>query len=238
MHMFAAHNNFHGGHGIVGGHVPLATGMGFASRYEERGEVTICFLGEGAMNQGAFYESLNLASLWDLPVIYVIENNKYAMGTSLERASATVDLASKAAGFNMPGVVVDGMDVAAMWTCIGEAADRARNDNRPTLIEAQCYRYRGHSMSDPAKYRTKNEVDDFKTRDPIVMGVTTLLAEGWATEEEVKSWDKEAKAVAADAAEFAAASPEPDLKDVAEYVYKEPMQWRADEATTPHLRDH
>jgi pyruvate dehydrogenase E1 component alpha subunit len=237
MHMFAPENRFHGGHGIVGGHIPLATGMGFASSYEGRDDATLCFFGDGALNQGAFYESLNLASLWDLPVIYLIENNAYAMGTPLSRASAISDLSTKAKAFGMHGEVVDGMDVAATWQTVGEAIKRAREEKRPTLLEVRCYRFRGHSMSDPAKYRSSEEVAEKKAGDPIVLAVNTLLDRGWATEEEIKAWDQEAKGNAADASEFAEASPEPDLKDLGAYVYANPQQWRPDEATTPHERD-
>lgn len=237
MHMFAADAGFHGGHGIVGGHIPLATGFGFASKYEQRGEVTLCFFGEGALNQGAFYESLNLASLWSLPVVYIVENNRYAMGTSLERASAVTDLYKKADGFGMHGEYVDGMDAAKTFQVVSEAVDRARGDSRPTFIEARCYRYRGHSMSDPAKYRSKEEVEDYKQVDPILLVSRTLQHREWATEDELEAWDDEAKEVAADAATFALDSPQPRLEDVGRYVYAEPLQWRPDDATTPHRRD-
>ena len=236
MHMFAAEQNFHGGHGIVGAHVPLATGFGFASVYKDAGEVSLCYLGEGAMNQGAFYESLNLASLWKLPCIYVIENNQYGMGTSLDRASAISELHTKAAAFGMTGVSVDGMDVAKMWEVVGDAAARARDERKPTLIEARCYRYRGHSMSDPQKYRSKEEVDERKLQDPILRAQKTLEDRGWATAAEFKAWDREAKDVAADSSEFARESPEPRLEDLAEYVYKDPMGWTPTNHTTPHVR--
>ena len=237
MHMFAREHGMHGGHGIVGAHIPLATGFGWASRYEKRGDVTLCFFGEGALNQGAFYESLNLASLWHLPVVYIVENNRYAMGTSLERASAVVDLYKKAEGFGMPGVAVDGMDVTKMWQATQEAVDRARTEMRPTFIEARCYRYRGHSMSDPAKYRTKEEVADYKQVDPVLLAERTLHDRGWATEEETEAWDDEARDAAADAADFADGSPQPRLEDVGEYVYRTPLQWHPTEGTTPHHRD-
>ncbi|MCA9513350.1 MAG: pyruvate dehydrogenase (acetyl-transferring) E1 component subunit alpha [Myxococcales bacterium] len=237
MHMFAADKGFHGGHGIVGGHIPLATGIGWASRYEKRGEVVVCFFGEGALNQGAFYESLNLAALWKLPVVYIVENNRYAMGTSLERASAVVDLYKKADAFGMPGVVVDGMDVSLVHKTVKEAADRAREESIPTFIEARCYRFRGHSMSDPAKYRTNEEVEERKLSDPIVLVAATLKKRGWATDEELEAWDDAAKEAAADASDFAIESPQPDLKDVGRYVYAEPLQWSPDAHTTPHVRD-
>ncbi|MEZ4269220.1 MAG: pyruvate dehydrogenase (acetyl-transferring) E1 component subunit alpha [Myxococcota bacterium] len=236
MHMFNAEERFHGGHGIVGGHIPLATGFAFASAYEQKGDVSICFFGEGAMNQGAFYESLNLASLWKLPAIYVIENNQYAMGTPLSRASAISDLASKASAFGMEGEVVDGMDVTLVHACIARAAKRAREERRPTLIEARCYRFRGHSMSDPAKYRTKDEVDERKEHDPISLATNTLLQREWASADEIEAWDAEAKETAADASEFAIDSPQPSVSDLGRYVYAEPLGWTPDEAMTPHVR--
>jgi len=241
MHMFAVEQGFHGGHGIVGAHIPLAAGFGFASKYEQRGEVTVCFFGEGALNQGAFYESLNLASLWDLPVVFICENNRYAMGTALERASAVSDLYTKADAFGMAGDVVNGNDVTLTWECVKKAVDRARNESRPTFIEARCYRYRGHSMSDPAKYRTRDEVNEQKALDPLLLAENTLVDRGWATEDEITAWDKEAKAAAADASDFAIESPEPDLKDIGEYVYANPQQWAPDRYTFPHdpkTREH
>jgi pyruvate dehydrogenase E1 component alpha subunit len=237
MHMFAAEAGFHGGHGIVGAHIPLATGMGWASRYEQRGEVTLCFFGEGALNQGAFYESLNLASLWKLPVVYVVENNKYAMGTAVERASAYTELWKKAEGFAMQGVLLDGMDVARTYATMSEAIERARTESLPTFIEARCYRFRGHSMSDPAKYRTTQEVEIVKQTDPIALCRASLLHLGWATESELESWDEEATEVSAEAASFAKDSPQPRLEDVGLYVYANEMGWRPDEATFPHHRD-
>lgn len=236
MHMFSAEHAYHGGHGIVGAHIPLATGMGWATKYQGRDDVTLCFFGEGALNQGAFYESLNLASLWSLPVIFVVENNKYAMGTALERASAVTDLWKKAEGFAMDGVLLDGMDVAQTWKIIGEAMARARTQMRPTFVEARCYRFRGHSMSDPAKYRTSAEVDDFKQVDPIALCRASLLHFAWATEEELETIDEEALDAAADAASFALASPQPRLEDVGDWVYANPQGWRPDEATFPHTR--
>lgn len=237
MHMFAAEQGFHGGHGIVGAHIPLATGMGWAARYQGRDDVTLCFFGEGALNQGAFYESLNLASLWKLPVIYIVENNKYAMGTALERASALTELWKKAEGFAMPGVLLDGMDVARTFVAVEAAIAQARAEMRPTFIEARCYRFRGHSMSDPAKYRTQQEVEDFKQADPIQLCRASLLHKGWATEAELEAWDEAALEEAADAASFAKDSPQPRLEDVGLYVYADDMGWRPDEATFPHRRD-
>lgn len=237
MHMFAKESGFHGGHGIVGAHIPLAVGMAWASKYETRGEVTLCFFGEGALNQGAFYESLNLAALWKLPVVFIVENNRYAMGTSLERASAETALWKKAEGFAMPGVWLDGMDVAATHRTVKEAVDRARNESMPTFIEARCYRYRGHSMSDPAKYRTREEVEDYKQADPLTLCRNALLHHGWATEAELEAWDEEALDAARDSAEFAKDSPQPDLGDVGRYVYVDTLGMTPEDATFPHSRN-
>ncbi|MFO0751456.1 MAG: thiamine pyrophosphate-dependent enzyme [Myxococcota bacterium] len=237
MHMFAAGDGFHGGHGIVGAHIPLATGMGFASKFQGKDDVTLCFFGEGALNQGAFYESLNLASLWSLPVVFIVENNKYAMGTALERASAVTDLWKKAEGFAMPGVLLDGMDVAQTWKVIAEAVTRARAEMRPTFVEARCYRFRGHSMSDPAKYRTSQEVDAFKQVDPIALCKASLIHFEWATEAECEAWDEAASDAAADAASFALESPQPRLEDIGDWVYSNPQTWSPDEATFAHRRD-
>ena len=234
MHMFAAASGFHGGHGIVGAHIPLATGMGFAAKYQGKQDVALCFFGEGALNQGAFYESLNLAALWKLPVVYIVENNKYAMGTSLERASAVTDLWKKAEGFAMPGVLLDGMDVAQTWKVIGEAIARARDESMPTFIEARCYRFRGHSMSDPAKYRTSQEVEDFKSIDPITLVHNSLVHHGFATAAECEAWDEAASEAAADAASFAKDSPQPRVEDIGMYVYANEQGWSPDEATFPH----
>lgn len=237
MHMFAAEHGFHGGHGIVGAHIPLAAGFAWASRYENRGDVTLCYFGEGALNQGAFYESLNLASLWDLPVVFIVENNKYAMGTALERASAQTELWKKAEGFRMDGLLVDGMDVAKTYEVIGSAIKKAREEGRPSFVEARCYRFRGHSMSDPAKYRTQQEVETYKQVDPIELCKGSLLHFGWATADELERWDEEATDAAADAASFAKDSPEPRLEDVGLYVYANEEGWRPDDATFPHRRD-
>jgi pyruvate dehydrogenase E1 component alpha subunit len=237
MHFFDAETNFMGGWGIVGGHLALAAGAAFKSKYTGDGRVSICFFGEGAMNQGAFYESLNLASLWKLPAVFVIENNQYAMGTPLSRASAISDLASKASAFGMEGEVVDGMDVTLVHACIARAAKRAREERRPTLVEARCYRFRGHSMSDPAKYRTKDEVEERKTHDPIALASHTLVAEGWATQDELDAWDEAAKEAAADASEFAIDSPQPGIAELGSYVYADPLGWKRDDAMTPHVRE-
>lgn len=237
LHMIDTELGFLGANGIVGGGIPLATGAGLQLKRTGVRDVAVSFFGDGATNEGAFHESLNLASLWKLPVIYIVENNKYAMGTALERASALTELWKKAEGFAMPGVLLDGMDVARTFVAVEAAIAQARAEMRPTFIEARCYRFRGHSMSDPAKYRTQQEVEDFKQADPIQLCRASLLHKGWATEAELEAWDEAALEEAADAASFAKDSPQPRLEDVGLYVYADDMGWRPDEATFPHRRD-
>src|SRR2546422_3000260 len=174
MHLFDTSVNFLGGHAIVGGQIPLATGLAFASKYRETDQVTLCFFGEAAANQGAFHESLNLAQLWKLPCIYVCENNQYGMGTSLERAMSVQSIAQKACAYEIASEFVDGMDVMAMRHATKRAVERARKDYLPTLIEARTYRYMGHSMSDPGNYRTRAEIEKYQERDPIKLFAATL----------------------------------------------------------------
>jgi pyruvate dehydrogenase E1 component alpha subunit len=211
MHLYSKEHNFLGGWGIVGGQIPLATGVGWASKYRGEDRVCLCFLGEAAVNQGAFHESLNMAALWKLPVIYIVENNRFGMGTAWERASSLYDIAQKAHAYDMPSAVADGMNVLAMYETVKEAVDRARADNVPTLIEARCYRFMGHSMSDPVHgvYRTKEEVEEQKGKDPIRNFIDQLQEEELLTEEELKALDQRAHEEVDDAAEFADASPEP-----------------------------
>ena len=211
MHMFSREKGFYGGHGIVGGQVPLGTGLAFAHQYEGDEGVCFCYLGDGAVNQGQVYESFNMAALWKLPVIYVIENNKYGMGTSVERASAKTELAERGAAYGIPGETVDGMDVLAMREAGARAASHARSGKGPYILEAKTYRYRGHSMSDPAKYRSKEEVSKMRTEhDPIDQVKARLLEQGLIDEAGLKEIDRVVKAVVSEAAEFAQNSPEPD----------------------------
>ncbi len=220
MHMFSAEHDFFGGHGIVGAWVPIGTGLAFANRYRGDDKVCFTFLGDGAVNQGQVYEAFNMAELWKLPVVYVIENNEYAMGTSVERASAETHLFRRGASFNIPGEEVDGMDIEAVRDAASRAADWARSGKGPYILEMKTYRYRGHSMSDPAKYRTREEVDAVrKTRDPIDHLRDKLEARGFADEAAIKAIDAEVKTIIADAAEFARTAPEPDLKDLYTDVY-------------------
>jgi pyruvate dehydrogenase E1 component alpha subunit len=211
MHMFSREKNFFGGHGIVGAQVPIGTGLGFAHRYKEDGGVCLTFLGDGAINQGQVYESFNMAALWKLPVVYVIENNKYGMGTSVERAAAGKDLNLRGQAYGIPGQKVDGMDVMAVRAAADKALAYARTGKGPYILEALTYRYRGHSMSDPAKYRSKEEVAKMRQEhDPIDHLRAKLLDGGHADENALKNIDREVKEIVAEAAEFAQASPEPD----------------------------
>ncbi|MDR3438278.1 pyruvate dehydrogenase (acetyl-transferring) E1 component subunit alpha [Telmatospirillum sp.] len=215
MHMFSREKRFFGGHGIVAAQVPLGTGLAFAHKYNGDGGVCLCYLGDGAVNQGQVYESFNMASLWKLPVIYVIENNKYAMGTSVERSVANVDLYRRGGAYNIPGQQVDGMDVLAVKAAGLEAVAHARAGEGPYILEMKTYRYRGHSMSDPAKYRTKEEVAKMREQhDPIDQLRKKLLDDKLVTEELLKEMDRDVKAVVSQAADFAQASPEPDPSEL------------------------
>jgi pyruvate dehydrogenase E1 component alpha subunit len=223
MHLFSAEHNFLGGWGIVGGQMPLAIGVGWAIKYRNEDKVCLCFMGEAAVNQGAFHESLNMAALWGLPVIFIVENNQYGMGTAWHRAASLVDIAHKGQAYDMPAAVADGMDVLAMRRTVQEAVDRARTSRLPTLIEARCYRYMGHSMSDPVHgvYRTKEEVEEEKGRDPIRAFIEQLQDAGLLTEDELLALDERAHAASNDAAEFADRSPEPGPEALYRDVYAE-----------------
>jgi pyruvate dehydrogenase E1 component alpha subunit len=221
MHMFARDKKFYGGHGIVGACAPLGTGLGFAHKYREDGGVSLCYFGDGATNQGQVYESFNMAALWKLPVVYIIENNKYGMGTSIERAAAGTELYRRGEAYGIPGEQVDGMDVLAVREAGGEAVAHAR-ERGPIILEALTYRYRGHSMSDPAKYRTREEVQGVRTeRDPIDRLRKLMIDEGTADEETFKTIDKDIRAVVNEAASFAQDSPEPDPEELYTDVYLE-----------------
>ena len=221
MHMFDVPTGFYGGHGIVGAQVALGTGLAFAGKYRGDDSVAFVYFGDGASNQGQVYESFNMAQLWKLPVIYIIENNQYAMGTSIERSSSTTELYMRGASFGIPGEQVDGMDVLAVRDATAKAVERARAGEGPYILEVKTYRYRGHSMSDPAKYRSKEEVDEVKkTRDPIDH-LKMLLSAAKATDEELKAIDAEIKAIVAEAVQFAQESPEPDPSELYTDVYVE-----------------
>ncbi|MGE3624470.1 MAG: pyruvate dehydrogenase (acetyl-transferring) E1 component subunit alpha [Bdellovibrionales bacterium] len=214
MHMFSREKNFFGGHGIVGAQVPIGTGLAFAHKFKQDKGVCVTYLGDGAVNQGQVAESFNMAALWKLPVVYVIENNKYGMGTSQERASAG-ELYKRGEPFGIPGMQIDGMNVLRVYEAAQEALDRARTGKGPVLLEMITYRYRGHSMSDPAKYRTKEEVEEWRAQhDPIDTLRNRMIKEGVATEDSLKSIEREIKEIVAEAAEFAQSSPEPDPSEL------------------------
>jgi pyruvate dehydrogenase E1 component alpha subunit len=215
MHMFSREKNFFGGHGIVGAQVPLGTGLAFSNKYRGTDRVCLTYFGDGAANQGQVYESFNMAELWKLPVVYVIENNQYAMGTSVERSSAETKLHKRGLSFNIPGEEVDGMDVSAVRNAGVKAVEWCRKGNGPIILEMKTYRYRGHSMSDPAKYRTREEVDSMReNRDPIEHVKHILVSGEIATEDDLKTLDKDIRAIVNHAAEFAQTSAEPDLTEL------------------------
>jgi len=215
MHMFSREKKFYGGHGIVGAQVPLGTGLAFANKYRGNKGVCLTYFGDGAANQGQVYESFNMAELWKLPVVYIIENNQYAMGTSVARSSALTDFSKRGVSFNIPGKQVDGMDVEAVAAAGAEAIAWCRGGNGPIILEMKTYRYRGHSMSDPAKYRTREEVSEVREkRDPIEHFGQKLIERGLCSEDDLKMIDKEVKARVVEAAEFSTESPEPGVAEL------------------------
>jgi pyruvate dehydrogenase E1 component alpha subunit len=223
MHMFDRQLGFLGGHGIVGAHIPIAAGVGFAIKYRGGDQVITCFMGEAAVNNGAFHEALNMAALWKLPCIFIIENNRYGMGTAIERASAINDIYKRGASYDMPRDVVDGQDVHAVREHIGKAIERARRDSSPTLLEIRTYRFMGHSMSDAVSgtYRTKEELEEYLKRDPITLLRTRMEEAGEITADEVTQMDDDIKQVVQDAIDFADASPELPLEALMEDVLVE-----------------
>jgi len=215
MHMFSREKNFFGGHGIVGAQVPIGTGLAFAQKYRGEDSVTFCYLGDGAVNQGQVYESFNMAALWALPVVYVVENNKYGMGTSVERASSNVELYRRGQAYGIPGMQIDGMDVVHVQEQAAAMVADVRAGKGPCVLEMQTYRYRGHSMSDPAKYRSKEEVSRMRQEhDPIDHAKSLLMERGVADEAALKEIDREIKAIVGEAADFAQASAEPDAAEL------------------------
>ena len=224
MHLFDRDKGLLGGHAIVGGHIPLATGVAFGIKYEQRRQVVVCFFGEAAVNIGAFHESLNMAALWKLPCVYVVENNRYGMGTAIERASAIYDIAARACAYDMASETVDGMDVLAVRDVVGRAVNLARTENEPTLIEARCYRFMGHSMSDPVHghYRTKEEVEEQKLQDPIKTYFEHLKQQGLIDQPGLEAIDKDVRDVVEQAIQYADASPEPSGDALYEDVYRVP----------------
>jgi pyruvate dehydrogenase E1 component alpha subunit len=212
MHLFDASLGFLGGHGIVGGHIPLTTGMAFASKYRNEGRVAVCYFGEAAVNNGAFHEALNMAALWKLPAIYICENNRYGMGTALERASAIYDISERACSYDMANEVVDGQDVLAVYRAMERAVRRGREETQPTLLEIRTYRFMGHSMSDPihGHYRTREEVEEHRKRDPILVWSEQLKSTGQIDDRGIKALDAEVISEVEDAYQFADAAPDPE----------------------------
>lgn len=229
MHLFSKEYRFFGGHGIVGGQIPLGAGIAFADKYNGNKRVTLCYMGDGAVRQGALHEAFNMAMLWKLPVIFIIENNNYAMGTSVERTSNVHDLYKIGLGYEMPSFQVDGMSCEAFHDAVAEAADRARKGEGPTLLEAKTYRYRGHSMSDPAKYRTKEEVEEYKSKDPIEQVLSVIAKNKWMNESDIEALEAKVKAIVDESVQFAEDSPFPEAHELYEDVY---MQ-----SDYPYLKD-
>lgn len=221
MHMFSKEHNFFGGHGIVGGQIPLGAGIAFAEQYNGTGNVCVCYMGDGAVRQGSLNEAFNMAMLWKLPVIFVCENNGYAMGTSVQRTTNVLDIHKIGEAFDMPNAAVDGMTVEAVHDAIEEAVTRARKGDGPTFLEIRTYRYRGHSMSDPAKYRTKEEVEEYKSQDPIEKVKDTILKNKWLTQKQLDEIEAKIEAVVAESVEFAENSPLPSPDEIYNDVYQE-----------------
>ncbi|ADK79736.1 pyruvate dehydrogenase (acetyl-transferring) E1 component subunit alpha [Sediminispirochaeta smaragdinae] len=211
MHMFDIEKHMFGGNGIVGSQIPVATGVGLKIRYREEDGVVLCFFGDGAIHQGAFHESLNLAKIYGLPVVYICENNQYGMGTDFRRVSAVDDFSVMASSYGIEGRQIDGMDVITVHENVKELVEKARKEHMPSLLEIKTYRYKGHSMSDPAKYRTREELEDYKERDPILILKKGLLEDG-VQASDLEAWDKEAKKLSEEAASFAEESPEPEIE--------------------------
>lgn len=219
MHMFSEEKRFLGGHGIVGGQAPLAAGVGFKIRYSNENDICVCYMGDAATNQGQVFEAMNMAATWDLPVLFIIENNRYGMGTDIRRTTSVDHLWKRAQAFDMAHSDVDGMNVLSVYEHVSSLVEQMRRDKKPHLLEALTYRYRGHSVSDPGTYRTKEEVEDYqKNRDPIVQLERYMLDNKIASEEELKAWDKEAKERCKAAEDFADASPNPPIEELWDHV--------------------
>jgi pyruvate dehydrogenase E1 component alpha subunit len=219
MHMFSPEKGFWGGHGIVGGQIPLGAGLAFADQYLGRDNVTLTYMGDGAIRQGSWHETANLAMLWKLPVVFCVENNGYAMGTSVERTAGQTPIHKLGEGYDMPNRAVDGMDPIAVYDAVHEAAERARRGDGPTLLEIRTYRYKGHSMSDPQKYRTKEEVAEYQAKDPITLCLNKIKEKNWATEEEITSINQRVKDLVAECVKFAEESDFPDASELYQGIY-------------------
>ena len=221
MHMFSKEHNFFGGHGIVGGQVPLGAGIAFADKYNENDAVTLCYMGDGAVRQGAVHEAFNMAMMWKLPVVFICENNGYAMGTSVERTANHSDIWKLGLSYEMPCAPVDGMDPVAVSESVKEAVDRARKGDGPTFLEMKTYRYKGHSMSDAQKYRTKDEVAEYQKIDPIFKILDMIKKNKWATDQEIQAIQEDVKATVKEAVDYAESSPFPSNDSLYENVYAE-----------------
>ncbi len=221
MHMFSKEHNFYGGHGIVGGQIPLGAGIAFADMYRGDNYVTVCYMGDGAVRQGALNETFNMAMLWKIPVIFVCENNGYAMGTSVQRTTNLTDIYKLGLAYDMPSFPVDGMSCEAVHEAMEDAVERARSGNGPTFLEIRTYRYRGHSMSDPAKYRTKEEVEEYKNQDPIEKVKKVILTEKYATEQDLEAIESNIERIVNESVEFSENSPLPDPSELYTDVYSE-----------------
>jgi pyruvate dehydrogenase E1 component subunit alpha len=219
MHYFDRSRHMYGGHAIVGGHLPLATGLAFASKYRAEARCTLCFFGDGAVNQGAFHEAFNLAALWKLPVVFVCENNLFGMGTHVERAASVKELTNRAKGYDMPSMIINGMDVRQVRDGLRAVLEAIRQKPHPFFVESRTYRYRGHSMSDPATYRTKEELEKHKEEDPITRLRAELASEGKIDEAKFQEMDREAKRLSAEAVRFAEESPEPPVESLYDYTF-------------------
>ena len=221
MHMFSKEHNFFGGHGIVGGQVPLGAGIAFADKYNDNDAVTLCYMGDGAVRQGAVHEAFNMAMMWKLPVVFICENNGYAMGTSVERTANHSDIWKLGLSYEMPCAPVDGMDPLVVAESVKEAVDRARKGDGPTFLEMKTYRYKGHSMSDAQKYRTKDEVAEYQQIDPITKVLDMIKKNKWATDKEIQAIQDQVKATVKEAVDFAESSPFPSNDSLYENVYAE-----------------
>src|SRR5947209_435761 len=224
MHLFDVDKNFLGGHAIVGGQIPLATGIAFASKYRGTDQVTLCYFGEAAVNQGAFHESLNMAQLWKLPCIYICENNQYGMGTALKRAMSLSDVSQKACAYGMASEFVDGMDVLAVYEATRRAAARARKESQPSLIEVRTYRFMGHSMSDPGNYRTRAEIEKYQERDPVKVFIESLKQKQIVDDATIKEIEDRVRAQVEHAIKFADSSPEPAPEELFTHIYANPIK--------------
>lgn len=224
MHMFSLEKHFLGGNGIVGAQIPMATGVAFKQMYDKDGGVTLCFFGDGAIHQGSLHESMNLAKVWKLPVVYIVENNHFGMGTKAERVSAVTDFELQAKAYDMPGHTVDGMRALTVYEAVGDAVKLAREKGQASLLDIKTYRYKGHSMSDPAKYRTREELDSYKQQDPIILLKADMVKAGVLKDEEFESLDDQLKKIVDDAVQFAEASEEPALHTMYEDIYVESAQ--------------